>query len=74
MNLSGNKIGFSGSEKIAQMLKLPSCSIKSLDLEGGSISESGSILIFNALSQNSTVKHLNMSKNTLRDSAGLAIG
>uniref|UniRef100_A0A8C2FD06 Uncharacterized protein n=1 Tax=Cyprinus carpio TaxID=7962 RepID=A0A8C2FD06_CYPCA len=63
LDLSGNKLGNTGIEKICILLKKPQCSLKKLKLSGCSITEEGYKALASALRSNSHLIELDLTGN-----------
>lgn len=67
LDLNANEISFKGCEAIAKYLKSDNCKLESLHLANNKISDFGAKAIAQALSQNKTLKHIDITYNNIND-------
>jgi Ran GTPase-activating protein (RanGAP) involved in mRNA processing and transport len=67
LDLNANEISFKGCDAIAKYLKSSNCSLESLHLSGNKCSDFGAKAIAQAISQNKSLIHLDMTYNDIKD-------
>ena len=67
LDLNANEISFKGCEAIAKYLKSPNCSLESLHLATNKVSDYGAKAIAQAISQNKSLVHLDLTYNDIKD-------
>ena len=67
LDLNTNEISFKGCEAIAKYLKSDNCELESLHLATNKCSDYGAKAIADALSQNKSLVHLDMTHNKIND-------
>ncbi|XP_072133014.1 NACHT, LRR and PYD domains-containing protein 3-like isoform X2 [Mobula birostris] len=69
LNLSRNKLGDSGVKLVSEALRKSKCKIQKLELDNVGLTESGVEDLASTLSTKRSLTELNLSDNTIRDSA-----
>ena len=67
LDLSYNKIGIIGVKNLSENLLNPNCRIININLEDNQLRDRSASKLLNSLSQNQSLKYLNLSKNILTD-------
>jgi hypothetical protein len=67
LDLNANEISFKGCEAIAKYLKSENCSLESLHIATNKCSDFGAKAISQALAQNKSLIHLDMTYNDVKD-------
>lgn len=67
LGMSNNKLGIKSITKISQILTGSKSCLKHLSLEGTNLNDSGAIILFDSITNNSSITRLNLARNKITE-------